>query len=219
MHKIEDVKNVYRKAQEEGNEGHAREAGQYLERLTAELQEIKQHFNKNRAGNDPGRDESQQREIRQYREQLIGKIHDLEKRVHQAKESGQQEEAKALRGKIEVLVKELHAVDEKLEHQEGDEYGHRDEQHDDREHNERMRHLQTALEHLHAGGFGDLAKMIERDIDEMHRLGDSPRHDQDDRQGPSRDELEHVVRELGQQLEDLGRKLQHVRRTLEESNR
>jgi hypothetical protein len=216
---MEDAKNIYRKAQDEGNEGQAREAAQYLERLTAELQEIRQHFNKNRAGNDPGRDESQQREIRQYRGQLIGKIHDLEKRVHQAKESGRQEEAKALRGKIEVLVKELHAVDDKLEHQEGDEYDQSDEQHDDREHGERMRHLQAALEHLHAGGFGDLAQMIERDIDERHQLGDSPEHDQDDRRGPSLDDLEHVVPELRQQLERLGRKLEHVQRTLDESNR
>jgi hypothetical protein len=154
---MEDMKNIYRKAQEEGNEGQAREAGQYLDRLTAELQEIRQYFNRTREGNDDRREERQER----------------------------------------------------------DEYDQRDERHDDRdrgdEQGERMEHLHTALEHLHAGGFGDLAQMIERKVDEMHR--------QDDRQGPSRDELEHVVRELEQRLEHLGRELQHVRRTLEESNR
>jgi hypothetical protein len=162
---MEDMKNIYRKAQEEGNEGQAREAGQYLERLTAELQEIKQHFSRTREGDDDRREERQER----------------------------------------------------------DEYDQRDERHDDRdrgdEQGERMEHLHAALEHLHAGGFGDLAQMIERKVDEMHRQDERPRHDQDDRQGPSREDLEHVVRELGQQLEHLGRELQHVRRTLEESNR
>jgi hypothetical protein len=61
--------------------------------------------------------------------------------------------------------------------------------------------------------------MIERKVDEMHRPDQRPRHDQDEHQGPSRDELENVVEELGQKLENLGRELQRVRRTLEESNR
>ena len=147
---MEDVKNTYRKAQEDGDEGRALRAGQYLEKLTAELQEIRQHFNRDREGNDDGRENRSDRD--------------------NGGESG-----------------------------------------------ERVRHLQAALEHLHAGGFGDLAQMIERKVGEMHRQDDRPRPDQDDR--PSRDELENVVEELGQQLENLGRELQRVRRTLEESNR
>ncbi|MBT3890781.1 MAG: hypothetical protein HOF72_09155, partial [Planctomycetaceae bacterium] len=150
LHKMEDVKNVYRKAQEDGNEGQALRAGQYLEKLTAELHEIRQHFSREREGNDDGREN-------------------------------------------------------RSDHDNGGESG------------ERVRHLQAALEHLHAGGFGDLAQMIERKVDEMHRQDDRPRPDQDDR--PSRDELENVVEELGQQLENLGRELQRVRRALEESNR
>jgi chromosome segregation ATPase len=150
---MEDIKNIYRKAQEEGNQGQAREASQHLEKLTAELQEIRQHFSRGPEGND-----DRQREIRHDRDQ------------------GEQ-------------------------------------------HGERMEHLHAAMEHLHAGGFGDLAQMIERKVDEMRRQDDRSRYDQDDRQTPSRVELEHVVRELGQQLERLGRELQHVRRTLEESNR
>ncbi|MDE0816594.1 MAG: hypothetical protein OSA92_02975, partial [Pirellulaceae bacterium] len=128
----------------------AREAGQYLEKLTAELQEIRQHFNRDRDGNDDGRENRPDRDN-------------------------------------------------------GGEIG------------ERVRHLQAALEHLHAGGFGDLAQMIERKVDEMHRQDDRPRPDQDDR--PARDELENIVEELGQQLENLGRELQRVQRALEESNR
>ena len=66
-------------------------------------------------------------------------------------------------------------------------------------------------------GLGDLAQMLERKVDEMHRQDDRPRHGQDDRL--ARDELENVVEELGQQLENLGRELQRVQRTLEESKR
>jgi hypothetical protein len=150
---MEDVKNVYRRATAEGNEGQAREASQYLEKLTAEIQEIREHFSRDGGGKD-----DQHREIRQDRD-----------------------------------------------------HGN--------EHGERMEHLHAAMEHLHAGGFGDLAEIIKREFDQKHRQDDSPSHERDDRQGTSRDELKHVVRELGQQLEHLGRELEHVRRRLEESNR
>ena len=223
---MEDAKKIYRRAQEEGNEGQAREVGQYLEKLNREMQEIRQHFSREREGNYDGREQNQQRdgnreqELRTHYEQLLHKMEDVKNVYRKAQEDGNEGQALRAGQYLEKLTAELHEIRQHFSRErEGNDDGRENRSDHDNggESGERVRHLQAALEHLHAGGFGDLAQMIERKVDEMHRQDDRPRPDQDDR--PSRDELENVVEELGQQLENLGRELQRVRRALEESNR
>jgi hypothetical protein len=225
---MENAKKIYRQAQEEGNEEQAREVGQHLEKLNREMQELRQHFGREREGNDDGReregdqqrDGDREQELRKHYEQLLHKMEDVKNIYRKAQEDGDEGQAREAGQYLEKLTAELQEI---RQHFNRDRDGNDDgrENRPDRDNGgeigERVRHLQAALEHLHAGGFGDLAQMIERKVDEMHRQDDRPRPDQDDR--PARDELENVVEELGQQLENLGRELQRVQRTLEESNR
>ncbi len=226
MHRMEEAKKIYRRAQDEGNEGQAREVGQYLEKLNREMQEIRQHFSREREGDDDRREQNQQRdgdreqELRNHYEQLLHKMEDVKKIYRKAQEDGNEGQAREAGQYLERLAAELQEIRQHFNKGgERDDDGRENRQDHDNggEIGERMKHLHAAMEHLHAGGFGDLAQMIERKVDEMHRQVNRPRPDQDDRR--SVDELENVVEELGQQLENLGRELQRVQRTLQEANR
>ena len=215
MHKMEDAKKIHRQAQEEGNEGQTREVGQYIEKLNREMQELRQHFTRDREGEG-----DRERELRNHYEQLMHKMEDAKKIHRQAQEEGNEGQTREVGQYIEKLNREMQELRQHFTRNRGGNDDGRDSQSDrdnGDEIGERVRHLHAALEHLHAGGFGDLAQMLERKVDEMHRQDDRPRHGQDDRL--ARDELENVVEELGQQLENLGRELQRVQRTLEESKR
>ena len=101
----------------------------------------------------------------------------------------------------------------------------RDEHHEgegDREHHdgidERLEHLHIAIEHLRAGGFGELAHLAAETAEKIHQGNHDQRHHegQHDHQDISREDVVRHVLELEEHLHRLHQELERVKHFLEQ---
>ena len=199
-------------------------------------------------------DEDDRRKLEYFREVLITQLKQNEGRLREAQEAGDEgavEELAEHQGNLFWKLREVEGIlgaedrhrddEDDSERHEPEHRQNSDEHHegeDDREHHGgiegRLEHLHIAIEHLRAGGFGDLAHLagetgyrIERDLhdghnDREHHDGHDDREHHDghnDRDDISREDVVRHVLELEEHLQRLHQELERVKHFLEQRER
>ncbi len=253
-HELGELEKHIEAASNEGNEEEVRELKRHFDEILGKLKDVEQELNGRERHEHPeehdfGRhdNEEDRRKLEYFHEVLIQQLKQNEGRLREAQEAGDESAVEELAQHQENLFWKLREVEEILgeedrshdheddaERHELEHRQDRDEHHEgegDREHHdgidERLEHLHIAIEHLRAGGFGELAHLAAETAEKIHQGNHDQRHHdgqhdqrhhegQHDREDISREDVVRHVLELEEHLHRLHQELERVKHFLEQ---